>query len=186
MIPVDVIAGSIAEALYPLPVLREDENGERVPDPEAVQRLLVERDYVKHVMLSFGKSETKLSIGQVSNYLLSQHQMTLEVRRFGSTAVDPEQRDVMKNMPPDHFCTAFKALLNSIESKAKEKCKDVDFRAMPGKCANLHDLACKTSFFPKLAFSTFQKYQKTSGLCSFNTHAVDSSFYKELFPERFK
>lgn len=136
--------------------------------------------------LDSDQSELESNDPEVSNHLLSQHQMTPEVRHFGATSEYPEQRDAKKNRPPDHFCKALKDLLNSIELKSKAKGKEIDFSAMQGTCANLHDLACKVSNFPKLKLSTFQKYQKKSGLCSFTTHAVNTSFYKELFPELFK
>lgn len=84
------------------------------------------------------------------------------------------------------FVEALKKLLGEIESKLKESDKTIDFKAMPGKCANLHELACKQKYFQRLTLSTFQKYQKTSGLCSFGIHSADSDFYRDTFPDLFK
>lgn len=83
---------------------------------------------------------------------------------------------------PAPFIAALERLLKSIEGRDNH----FDRKMMPGTCANLHALASKTARFPTTSVSTFQKYQKTSGLCKFGTHAVSATYYRNLFPELFK
>ncbi len=65
------------------------------------------------------------------------------------TALTPVKRST-KRRPSKAFLDALKKMLDEIDVKVKEKGEKIDFKAMPGKCANLHDLARRTKYFPTL------------------------------------
>jgi len=101
-IPVALIPGAMAQAIYPLPD-RNDSGSARPHDPDAVQRLLIEREQTFLLKQKFPHlpENCGMSITDVKQYLAN-NDLKLEVRRFGEHPTDSAASG--KPSPPESAC----------------------------------------------------------------------------------
>lgn len=85
---------------------------------------------------------------------------------------------------PVAFVAAFVRLLVDIAKRATEKTEPFNVDEMPGQREDLKELSSKFGLFPDCAQSTFNTYIK--GLCKFLPGHKNTTFYSDLFPEKFK
>lgn len=112
---------------------------------------------------------------------------------LSSSAPEPKTENSIPSVPesetkvckaPVAFVAAFVRLLVDIAKRATEKTEPFNVNEMPGQREDLKELSSKFGLFPDCAQSTFNTYIK--GLCKFLPGHKNTTFYRDLFPEKFK
>jgi hypothetical protein len=112
---------------------------------------------------------------------------------LSSSAPEPKTENSIPSVPesetkvckaPVAFVAAFVRLLVDIAKRATEKTEPFNVDEMPGQREDLKELSSKFGLFPDCAQSTFNTYIK--GLCKFLPGHKNTTFYRDLFPEKFK
>ena len=92
-------------------------------------------------------------------------------------------KTIKKSKAPTVFQNALVRLLEEIEQRSSEKGLKFDRQMMPGKKADLLQIALKFDEELEKETNTFGEYLK--GICKFKRGSRTSKFYTDLFPEFF-
>lgn len=92
-------------------------------------------------------------------------------------------KTIKKSKAPKVFQQALVRLLEEIERRSSEKGLKFDRQMMPGKKADLLQVALKFDEELEKETNTFGEYLK--GICKFKRGSRTSKFYTDLFPEYF-